>query len=369
MTARHILIPIHDFSAGGTEIIAFRLAEAWLARGRRVTILAGARDGPMAARVPAGAAVEMLAPPIPRSPVSRLRLGAPMAEAARRLAPDVVFLPGNFHFILARALRAAMPGIPVVAKISNPLIPAHAAAPVRALAAFVLRRLTFGISHLCAMSDGLAGDCRALLGAIPVSTIHDPFLDDDAPIIARPGSSADGPLRLVGIGRLEPQKDWPLAMAAVKALSARRPCSLVIHGEGALRPRLEAEIARLGLAGRVTLPGFCADVNAALDAADLLLVSSAYEGGPAVAVEALARGVPFAATDCSHFLRDLVVTPGVGTLAKAAGPQALAEAVAAQAARPFPDAAAIESAVARSRLTPAVEAWLAVFDRLAGAGD
>lgn len=366
MTARHILIPIHDFSAGGTEIIAFRLAEAWLRQGRRVTILAGARDGIMESRVPEGAEVIVLEPQIRRSAVSRLRLGAPMGEAARRIAPDLVFIPGNFHFILARALRAALPGVPIAAKISNPLIPAGAPAPVRAAAAFVLRRLTVGISHLCAMSAGLEADCRALLPAIAVSTIHDPFLADEAPVIARSGfPGGDGALRLVGIGRLEPQKNWPLAIAATGLLSRRRPCSLVIHGEGAERARLEALVARAGLGDVVRLPGFCPDVDGALDAADLLLISSAYEGGPAVAVEALSRGVPFAATDCSHFLRTLADAPGVGSLARGAGAAALADAVERQAALPFPAATAIDAAVARSRLTPAVNAYLALFDALA----
>jgi glycosyltransferase involved in cell wall biosynthesis len=367
MTARHILIPLHDFSAGGTEIIAFRLAEAWLKAGRRITIVAGAADGPMLARVPAGAAVEVLSPAIPRSPVSRLRLGVPLAALARRLKPDAVMIPGNFHFILARSLRAAMPGVPIVAKISNPLIPANSAAPIRAAATFVLRRLTVGIDHLCAMSEGLAADCRALLPQIPVTTVHDPFLDDHAPVIERDGVPGDGMLRLAGIGRLEPQKDWPLAIRTVQALAGRRPVELIIHGEGAERARLEALVARLGLTGMITLPGFCADVTAALDAADLLLVSSAYEGGPAVAVEALARGVPFAATDCSHFLRTLITAPGVGTLATTPEADGLAAAVERQAALPFPTAAAIAAAITRSRLTPAVEAYLVLFDRLVAA--
>ena len=60
MTAAHILITIHDFSAGGTENIAFRLAREWLAAGRKVSILAGAADGPMQARVPEGAEVHIL---------------------------------------------------------------------------------------------------------------------------------------------------------------------------------------------------------------------------------------------------------------------------------------------------------------------
>jgi hypothetical protein len=48
-----------------------------------------------------------LSPPLPRSLTSRLRLGPAMAPYVERLAPDVIFLPGNFHFPLVPALAGA----------------------------------------------------------------------------------------------------------------------------------------------------------------------------------------------------------------------------------------------------------------------
>jgi NAD(P)-dependent dehydrogenase (short-subunit alcohol dehydrogenase family) len=43
--AAHIALVLHDFSGGGSERIAIRLAQRWAAAGRRVTIVAGTQAG------------------------------------------------------------------------------------------------------------------------------------------------------------------------------------------------------------------------------------------------------------------------------------------------------------------------------------
>jgi glycosyltransferase involved in cell wall biosynthesis len=66
---------------------------------------------------------------------------------------------------------------------------------------------------------------------------------------------------------------------------------LAIVGEGSARRALEAQIERLGLAGKVRLPGHVSPLDAELAAADALVLSSDYEGVPAVIAEALAAAV------------------------------------------------------------------------------
>jgi glycosyltransferase involved in cell wall biosynthesis len=361
MKQPHILIPIHDFNAGGTEVIAFRLAQAWMKAGCRVTILAGATDGPMRSRTPDGANIVILSPERGRSPTSRLFLGKPMAEAAKPLAPDVLFIPGNFHFVLARAFKKAMPHVPVVAKISNPLGdgPSWLVRPA-------LRWWTKGIDLFAAMSPGLQADLQALLPGRACATIHDPFIDDDQPVLPRAVREPDhGPLRLLIVGRLEPQKNVRLAVDTLAAVRQHSDATLTIVGDGSERAAVEAHVARNGLGAHVTLTGHVSDVSAAFGNADVLLVTSRYEGGPAVVIEALARSVPFVSTDCSHLLRALVTDkPALGMLAKAPTADGLAKAVLVVSARPPAPETDIAPVLDRHRLGHAARQYLDHFAAL-----
>ena len=102
-----ILICLHDFHRGGTERVALMLADEWRKLGADVTILCGDQGGGLREQVPPGIKVIALDPPVPRSATSRVVMG--QAVSSLRLKPDVIFLPGNFHFFLAPYLRKAMP--------------------------------------------------------------------------------------------------------------------------------------------------------------------------------------------------------------------------------------------------------------------
>jgi glycosyltransferase involved in cell wall biosynthesis len=106
------------------------------------------------------------------------------------------------------------------------------------------------------------------------------------------GLSAE--LRLVlSVGRLVPQKNHALGMRAVAGV---RDAALVVVGEGPLREELGALATSLGIAERVRLPGARGDARELMSAADLVLLSSRWEGLPLVALEALAAGTPVVAT-------------------------------------------------------------------------
>ncbi|MBT2185710.1 glycosyltransferase [Sphingobium nicotianae] len=363
MPANHILIPIHDFSAGGTELIAFRLARLWLAAGRRVSILAGAGDGPLRARVPEGVEVHILSPERPRSALSRLRLGRPMALAARAIDPDAVFIPGNFHFMLGRALRAALPRSAIVAKASNPVWSSDWIPP--AVARALVRQGTNGIDRIIAMAPSLETDVVRYVTADRVAVIDDPFLDDEAVIAARSAASGSG-MRLLTVGRLEPQKDPRLAVSTLKALRAQgHDASLLVLGGGPMLAGLQEQIARDALGDHVTLAGYVADPAPYYRAADMLLMSSRFEGVPAVIGEALVTGLPFVATDCSPWLTALAGNhPALGTVAMDRSPDTLAAAVIEQARRPAPSVAQIEAGIGAHRIGPAAGAYLRLFDSL-----
>lgn len=363
MAKPRILIPVHDFNPGGTEAIALRLAGEWLARGWHVSVLAGDAAGPMRARVPAGADVQVLIPPVPRSALSRLWLGRRMAAAARQIAPDLVFIIGNFHHVLAQDLKRALPGVPIVAKISNPLLPAGAARRLASgIGAPLLRRYLAPIDRVVAMTGDQARDIRAVSPAVPITTIADPNVPDGLKLpLMRDRRAATGPIALTLIGRLEPQKDVALALAVLAALVPLREARLTVLGEGYLRPALQARARRLGLDGRLDMPGFSDRVGEVLAASDLLLITSRYEGVPGAAIEALAAAVPVVSTDCSEGLARILHDPRLGRIVAGRDPARIAAALAAQMTQPPAPPELLEQALAPSRFSVAADAYLAVF--------
>ena len=135
----------------------------------------------------------------------------------------------------------------------------------------------------------------------------------------------DSRWRILWIGRLERQKDPYLALEIMATMA--EPAHLTILGEGALRASLQRRISAMNLGGRVTLAGYEPEIESHLANADALLITSRYEGGPAVAVEALAQGVPVVSTDCSFLLQDLIACPEAGRIVPSREPGALATAL------------------------------------------
>jgi glycosyltransferase involved in cell wall biosynthesis len=106
------------------------------------------------------------------------------------------------------------------------------------------------------------------------------------------------PAHVVGAaGRFSPEKNFALFIEAALQVVALRPdVGFVLFGDGPLRAKLTAQVARLGLADRLILPGFRADVSKYLPHLDLAVLSSTTEGLPVVMLEVLAAGVPMVAT-------------------------------------------------------------------------
>ena len=106
------------------------------------------------------------------------------------------------------------------------------------------------------------------------------------------------------------------------------------------------------------------DLEPYLAAADALLITSRYEGGPAVAVEALAQGVPVVSTDCSFLLHDLLTIPEAGTIVKSREAGDLAAALAAVCDRPR-QPERLHALVAPFEPQACAKAYLDWFDGLA----
>lgn len=117
----------------------------------------------------------------------------------------------------------------------------------------------------------------------------------------RPGEW-DGPIELLTVGRIEPEKNPLLAVELMRRLELKEPgrYTLTWVGTGREAPRLREAAERAGLGERIRLPGFIAPgegLRAFYDRADAFVHISLTEGVPGVLSEAMAAGLPVVATD------------------------------------------------------------------------
>jgi glycosyltransferase involved in cell wall biosynthesis len=147
-----------------------------------------------------------------------------------------------------------------------------------------------------------------------------------AETLASLGISASGRL-VVQVAQLVGHKD-PLnfvrAMARVVELVPGTQGLLV--GDGPLRSDVEREVHRLGLESSVRLAGYRNDADSLLAAADVACLSSREEGMGSVLLDALAFGVPVAATRAGG-IPEVIVDEECGLLADIEDPRALGGAI------------------------------------------
>jgi glycosyltransferase involved in cell wall biosynthesis len=218
------------------------------------------------------------------------------------------------------------------------------------------RTLARVTSRLVALSDGLVDELAARYRIAPAPRFAVvPLGFDLSPFAAaeRHKGELRGELgvpttaKLVGIvGRMVPVKDHATFLAAAAELAARRDdVRFVVVGGGELEPQVRAELARRGLDGRTHLLGWRRDLARIYADLDVVALSSVNEGTPVTLIEAMAAGVPVAATTVGG-VPDLLDGGARGELAPAGDPAALAQAI---------DRALLPSARARAaRLRPSV---------------
>ena len=98
---------------------------------------------------------------------------------------------------------------------------------------------------------------------------------------------------LLSVGRLDRQKglDWLLALAP-DLLEQCPQHDLVFVGNGPEKSALQQQASRTGISARVHFLGWRSDIAQIMQAADLLLLPSRWEGMPNVLLEAMASSLP-----------------------------------------------------------------------------
>jgi len=156
------------------------------------------------------------------------------------------------------------------------------------------------------------------------------------------GIPADVPL--VGIvGRLVPIKNHDLFFQAARQVLDQIPnAHFVIVGDGERRTELTALAAALGLADRTHWTGWLSETLPMYSALDCAVLCSHNEGHPIALIEALAAGIPVAATNVGG-VADLLSDPRYGALVPPGDADALTAGIIAGLRGTFDTAAAREA--------------------------
>ncbi|NNM67434.1 MAG: glycosyltransferase family 4 protein [Spirochaetales bacterium] len=112
--------------------------------------------------------------------------------------------------------------------------------------------------------------------------------------VSRPLSTLG--LKLVMTARFVPQKDHETLFEALKSLEGE-PWSLELIGDGPLLETYQKKAADWGWTKRVSFPGQVHDVPERLEAADVFILASRWEGFPRSILEAMRAGLPVVASD------------------------------------------------------------------------
>jgi glycosyltransferase involved in cell wall biosynthesis len=192
----------------------------------------------------------------------------------------------------------------------------------------------------------------------PERTLRDEVRDElrlplDAPVLG-------------AVNRLSAQKDPLTLLAAFSAVRAAAPdARLLLVGDGPLDRAVRRRVESLGLQNAVTMTGLRSDVPRLLQALDVFVSTSLWEGLPRTIIEAMATGVPVVATPADGVV-DVVDDGRTGRLVRAGDPQAVAAAALDLLRKPRLGARLGQAACARAQEFDAVRMTRALESLYAG---
>lgn len=278
-------------STGGIGVHVRDLVEHCVGRGDRVVVVGPASTEERFGFSAAGARFV----PLPAGPAS-----APLTVRRVLAGADVVHSHGLRAAAITNLARAASAHrVRHVVTLHNAVL----ADGIRGRVSEFVERLAvrpadlvLGASADLVVRARALGARRAEFRAVPAPPLSEPSAGREA-LRAGLGVAPDAAL-ILAVGRLAPQKSYPLLLDAVGELTAGSgpPAGVrvLIAGDGPDRAALAARVEALRLP--VSLLGRRDDIADLLAAADVFVLSSRWEARALVVQEALRAGTPVVAT-------------------------------------------------------------------------
>ena len=322
---RHVLQFCHGYDGPFLDC-ARQYASLFAGKGYRVTtvFLTGVADKEVAAGC---ASDEVLFMEYSSKAIRGLKLGAILELRKIAASRDFAFcIAHRFKPVYIALLATRLPVIGVH----------HAFGDYQRRSRKLFAHLARWRLSLLGVSDAVRDDLRKSLPKWPTGRIQTLYnrIDVDqlqASLLSREharealGLSPDA--WVVGnVGRLHPDKDQATLLRGFAQALPNLPenSQLVILGKGRLEQDLKELAMELGIGAHVRLPGQVAQASRYFKAFDVFALSSDHEPFGMVLLEAMAAGVPLAATSCGGAKE---VVEGVGVLFALGDDASLAQAL------------------------------------------
>ncbi|HAX86351.1 MAG TPA: glycosyl transferase [Cyanobacteria bacterium UBA11370] len=329
LTSPRIAIYLRNLSGGGAERVMVSLSGGFIKKGIKVDLVLNKVEGAYLSQVPPEVRIVDLEAP-------KLPAGLPkLARYLRRERP--LALLSALHYTNEIAIWAKyLSGIPVRVVVSERnTLSLHGPSRSSDRWSPLLARLFYPWADgIVAISKGVAQDLTFVTGLPPkrIEVIYNPtvtpnLLEKAKESLDHPWFKTGEPPVVLGVGRLDEQKDFPTLVNAFARVRKIQPCRLMILGQGPQRQKLNTLVQQLDLKNDVAMLGFVENPYVYMAQAAVFVLSSAWEGFGNVVVEAMAVGTPVVSTNCNSGPAEILDNGKYGSLVSVGDTEAMAQAI------------------------------------------
>ncbi|MBA3668657.1 MAG: glycosyltransferase [Sphingomonas sp.] len=328
---QRIMFLLSDLGSGGTARATMLVANGLAKRGVDVSLVVMRGGGIHTSVVDPQVKLIEVNAGAARGPAMLFGL-LELVEILRIERPTQVVSAGN-HMHVVTTIAHMMAGVPackLVLKMTNPVERKHIGRIANAVRRAWYKWAFQRSDAVLLIADSTREEFRrtSRVSASKLHVVDNPYITD-AMLAAGKQISEFEPGDLLAIGRLVPQKNYPLLLDALARI-AHLAWTLNVLGDGPLLKSLQRQAQALGIGDRVKFQGFVPDPIAFLKRAHVLVLASAWEGQGAVLLEALACGCPVIATHSTAAVGAVLAQGRYGKLVSPGDAEELAQAIAAE---------------------------------------
>jgi glycosyltransferase involved in cell wall biosynthesis len=329
----HVALFLRYFGGGGADLAMAYLARGFLDKGLKVDFLLSQPGGSHQRKIPSEVRI------IDLGGFSNLTTLRGLFHYLRKEKPKVLLSALHFNneiAVVAKYLAGASTRVVVCEQNTLSKRSQNETQFLKRITPLLAKMTYPGADSIVAVSQGVAQDLANVTG-LPLEkfqVIYNPavtpeLLEKAKEPLDHPWFAEGEPPVILGVGKLEAQKDFPTLIRAFAMVRKACKARLMILGWGpdANRIALETLAQELGIQEDVCLAGYVNNPYAYMARSAVFALSSQWEGLPFVLVEAMAVGTPVVATNCESGPSEVLDNGRYGKLVPVGDSQALGKGI------------------------------------------